>query len=138
MLDVFVLRDLIYLDGSFAFGNFINDALNGRNIVIQSDGSAIRSYLYAADLVVWLLRIASKGEDRETYNVGSSKAITVRELAHYIGKINKDVNVDIQYNHTSEKSIYLPCVQKATISLGLTENFTLEDMINKTNLFYKQ
>jgi nucleoside-diphosphate-sugar epimerase len=49
------------LDGKFAFGNFIGDALGGGPIVIKGDGTALRSYLYGAELAVWLLTLLLRG-----------------------------------------------------------------------------
>lgn len=121
------------LNGSYAFGNFINDALNKRDIIINGDGSAIRSYLYAADLVVWLLRILSSGLDRNIYNVGSKHAISMKELAN---KISCD-KIKILGISKQNKSVYLPSVEKASSELGLQESYTITQMAHKTKLFYK-
>lgn len=54
-----------------AITQFINDALNGAQISITGDGEPVRSYLYAADLAVWLLALLVRGKPMTAYNVGS-------------------------------------------------------------------
>ena len=75
------------LDAHFAAGNFLRDALEGRPIVIQGDGAAYRSYLYAADLMVWLWTILFRGASCRAYNVGSETAIDIVHLAKCIAEI---------------------------------------------------
>ena len=58
----------------YAIGNFMDDCLHERPIILQGDGTAMRSYLYADDLVEWLLALLERGTIGQAYNVGSDKA----------------------------------------------------------------
>ncbi|MCM2305836.1 MAG: NAD(P)-dependent oxidoreductase [Sulfuritalea sp.] len=108
------------LDARFAAGNFLRDALAGGPIVINGDGSPVRSYLYAADLVIWLLTLLLKGQPNRAYNVGSDRAISLAELATEIATECGNVNVEITRTSTSNSvEVYVPDIQRARIELGL-------------------
>ena len=67
-----------------ALSSFINDVQNGRDIVIQGDGTAVRSYMYVADMAVWLLALLVRGEHGTPHNVGSTQSVSMIELAETI------------------------------------------------------
>lgn len=65
----------------YAVGNFVASALRNEDIIIQSDGSAIRSYMDMRDLVIWLGLLLGNKNNHLIYNVGSDEGITIRDLA---------------------------------------------------------
>ena len=84
------------LDIHYAFGNFIRDALDGKDIVIRGDGQDFRSYMYIGDAIAWLLRLLVE-PNNQMYNVGSSQAVSIESLARKIASQAKvPVNVTIQ------------------------------------------
>lgn len=108
------------LDARFAAGNFLRDALAGGPVVINGDGSPVRSYLYAADLVIWLLTLLLKGQPNRAYNIGSDRAITLAELATEVATAGGNVNVEITRTSTSNSvEVYVPDIQRARVELDL-------------------
>lgn len=123
------------LDAHFAAGNFIGDGLAGRDIAINGDGTALRSYLYAADMTVWLLSILINGERGQSYNLGSSTGIAIKDLAeqisHIIYKENRVTLAKPPIAH-GEIQRYVPAVDKAKTKLGLQEYTDLHHALTKT------
>jgi nucleoside-diphosphate-sugar epimerase len=72
------------MDLHYAIGDFITQAWRREAIVIKGDGTPVRSYLYAADLVVWLLVLLTRQGRPRIYNVGSDAGITLADLARQV------------------------------------------------------
>jgi dTDP-glucose 4,6-dehydratase len=123
------------VDGKFAFGNFLRDALAGRRIVINGDGRPVRSYLYASDLTRWLLTILLRGAAGRSYNVGSESSISVRELAEaVIRETGSTVEIDVrgQGAPAAAADFYVPSTARARRELGLSEQIVLAETIRRS------
>jgi nucleoside-diphosphate-sugar epimerase len=127
------------LDQHFAIGNFIRDALAGRNISVKGDGSPIRSYIYAADLTLWLWTLLLRAGDLPAnpfaLNVGSSEEISIADLAMAVTRaLNPALQVEVasKTKVTERQPRYVPDVEKAKDVLGLVPLIGLEDAIRRT------
>jgi dTDP-glucose 4,6-dehydratase len=126
------------LDGHFAIGNFIRDGLRGGPIIVKGDGSPVRSYLYAADLSIWLLTILIRGKSGAAYNVGSEEAITIGQLADKVSKAfpnRPPVQIMTPLNAGRRIERYVPSTRFAETELGLHAWINLEEGIKRTLSF---
>ncbi len=130
------------LDGHFAIGNFIRDGLFADAIQVNGDGTPIRSYLYGADLAVWLLDLLGHGKSNHPYNVGSDEAISIRELAGMVQQIvSPDKACHVQTLITSENEIrnrYVPAIERARTERHLDVFTTLPQAIEWTAEFHRR
>ena len=116
-------------DKHFAIGNFIADGIAGRNIEVKASKKVYRSYMYADDLVLWLMTIADNSNPQcPVYNVASDKEVEIKELADIVANI---FNVRIKSSENSSKHVdrYIPSVGKANNELGLRNSYKLKQSI---------
>jgi len=129
------------LDQHFAIGNFIGDVLAGRPIRIQGDGTARRSYLYAADLAVWLWTMLFRAPALVPFNVGSSNDCSILELAQtVVATLNPETKISVagQAVPGNAPLRYVPSVDRAREMLGLRETIGLKECIRRTAEWYAQ
>lgn len=132
-----LLGPLLSLDIHFAAGNFIRDAMAGKPIVVESAGTAVRSYLYAADLAVWLWAILLKAAPNSVYNVGSEEGVSIADLARrtasVLGAPGAQVlgREDIGWN----PGRYVPSSARIRRDLGVTAETDLDSAIKRTAMW---
>lgn len=123
------------LDIHFAIGNFIRHGLHAEPILIAGDGTPVRSYLYAADLMIWLWTILLKGKIVRPYNVGSDEAISIASLAAKVASCFDPVP-PIYIAKTTDRTIlperYVPDISRARHELGLIPRTSLTHAIQTT------
>ena len=131
----FVGQDLP-LDAHFAIGNFIRDALAGTDIVIQGDGTPLRTYLDQRDMAHWLTTLLLRGTPQRAYNVGSGEAVTIADLAALVARLAGGTSAVRVLGRTSQgqgaqRNRYVPAVNRAS-ELGLEVRFDLPAAIANT------
>lgn len=129
------------LDAHFAIGNFIDNRLRDRPIHIKGDGSAVRSYLYASDLMVWLWTILFKGQSRRAYNVGSEEAVNIASLAREVNAAlppESDVQLAALATPNTTAHRYVPCTARAREELGLRAEVPLREAIQRTHTWFSR
>jgi len=129
------------LNSNYAIGNFIRDALNGNKIQIGGDGTPYRSYLYAADLAIWLWTILLRGQTSHPYNVGSESDLTILQLAKTVADIvSPGLSIQVAKNASPNKAAerYVPSTQRAKNELGLQQFISLEGGIKRTVFSFQE
>jgi nucleoside-diphosphate-sugar epimerase len=121
----------------FAAGNFIKDAMGGRDIIINGNGRPVRSYLYASDLTVILWHLLVRGNSCKPYNVGSNEGVSIRDLAEKVSSVLGGGaprilgSEDIGWN----PGRYVPSTGLIESELNLKRTVSLEQAILRTAIW---
>jgi dTDP-glucose 4,6-dehydratase len=119
------------LDAHFAIGNFVRDTVRNKPIQVNGDGTPFRSYLDAADLMIWLWTILVKGQPCRPYNVGSGEALSIAGLAGTVAASGEPIRITQQAQPDAPAQRYVPSVARARAELGLQQTIPLCDAVHK-------
>lgn len=125
---------LLASSGSAA-ATFMEQAARGEGIVIESTGTAVRTYQYASDMARWLLTALALGSPGLSYNIGSDVLVTISELARRVARL-ADNRIPVQVTGRVTSSLagamYAPIVRRAADELGLDNAVDLDEGIRRT------
>jgi dTDP-glucose 4,6-dehydratase len=128
------------LNGSFAIGNFIHDGLKGGPIQVKGDGAPSRSYLYAADLTIWLWTILFKGKSCFPYNVGSDETVTIADLANLVAdQFEPRPRIEIERRQVNGLAgeRYIPSIERVRREFGLRPAIGLVEALPRTTDWFR-
>jgi nucleoside-diphosphate-sugar epimerase len=116
--------------------------LRRESILIQGDGTPRRSYLYGADLAIWLWTMLFRAPSLTPINVGSGEDLSILELAQKVAQTLDSTSAGVRVACSpvpgAAPSRYVPCVDRAKELLGLEQTVSLEESIRRTAAWYGQ
>ncbi len=127
------------LDQHFAIGNFIGSALASQPIHIKGDGTPRRSWLYSADLAIWLWTLLTHGTPSRAYNVGSDHGLTIADAARITAatlRHNLPIQIDGKPDPVAPLNSYVPDISRATTELNLRVTIPLEEALRRTAIWH--
>ncbi|WP_395669371.1 NAD-dependent epimerase/dehydratase family protein [Rhodoferax sp.] len=130
------------LDKHFAIGNFLRSALQGEDIVLQGDGTAHRSYLYASDMAAWLWAVLLRGQSARAYNVGAEESVSLLELANRVSNLLTSGAAQVRALRMPQPGQipqhYVPASQRIQTELELPVPMSLDEALRRTARWYRQ
>lgn len=123
------------LDRPWVINSFLNDILSNRNIRINGDPMARRSYLYGSDAAWWILVALLEGMDGAVYNLGGAIPISNYDLAVMISEKTNSVcgiNLNMVREKLNKVDDFYPDLTHISRALGVSQTCSLDEAINKT------
>ncbi len=118
--------------------DFISDTVNNRNIVLKSDGTAVRAFCYVADAVSAMFAVMLKGENGNAYNISNEEEpIMIRDAAKMLAELFPEKNISVMFEKSADTSGYCNYARvglstKKLRELGWTPKVTLKDGLFRT------
>jgi nucleoside-diphosphate-sugar epimerase len=127
--------------------DYARDVLAGRDIVMLSDGSPMRTFCYAADAIVGYYKILVRGRPGEAYNIGvETPEISMRDLAERIAKFGRELfgyQGRVVYQASTDPDYLVdnpnrrcPVIAKARADLGYDPKVALDEGLRRSLIWY--
>ena len=131
-------------DDGRVFADFAKNIIKKENIVLRSEGKAVRAFCYVTDMIDGLLRVLFFGEQANAYNIANPvQSYSIVELAEILANEFKDFGIklikefrsnDINYLETLN-AVCLPDISKAA-ALGFAPSITIQDGFRRVVAHY--
>lgn len=96
------------LDDGRVFADFVANIVNKQNIILNSDGSAIRPFCYLTDATLGFLTILLNGENGQAYNIGNpNEEYSILELANTLVNLYPELRLKVIMNKSTDTNSYL-------------------------------
>jgi UDP-glucose 4-epimerase len=116
---------------------FIDKLFKGESPTIFGDGCATRDFIYVDDVIEANIKALNRGS-RKVFNIGTGKAISVKELFDIMKEIMKS-DLEVQHREVRKGDIRHSFfdVKSAKEALGWAPKYRVEEGLNKTIQYYQ-
>lgn len=128
----------VALDDGRSYADFINSIVKGQDIILHTDGSAIRNFCYIADFISGLMYVMLKGGNGEVYNLSSEDEYSIKQLANLlVNKIFREKNLSVVFKKEKDQFLRVN-FSRTTVStskarsLGWNIKFDIENGMRRT------
>lgn len=109
------------VDDNRVSSSWVYDAAYGKDLVMKSDGSQIRSYVYCLDCASAILTVLLKGNSSAAYNISNPESIiSIRQMAEIISSA-AGVELKIESPTENERKAFNPMLNSSLTSDSLTD-----------------
>lgn len=127
--------------------DFARDIMNGRDIVMLSDGSPTRTFCYSTDAITGYYKVLVKGHNGEAYNIGIEKpeisigavaekvVALAKEMLDYRGKLVRGVSKEANYLEDNPNR-RCPVIEKARKHLGYNPTVSIDEGLRRSLIWY--
>jgi UDP-glucuronate decarboxylase len=127
--------------------DFARDVLHGRDIVMLSDGSPMRTFCYSADAIIGYFKVLVAGHAGEAYNIGiegpeisiaslaEQVIVIAREFFGYRGKLVRKASKEADYL-VDNPNRRCPSIEKARKHVGYSPTITIDDGLRRSLIWY--
>lgn len=125
----------------FVVGIFMKQAVEGKSLTVVRDGSMTRNFVYVKDNVLASIEaLLTEKTDGESINIGTGKAISVKELAKKIIKISgKKISIASIPARSNHEILHRePDLRKYRKLVSVKPRYSLEKGLQETYAWYKQ
>lgn len=92
------------LNDGRVMSDFIGAVVNNQNIVLNSDGTAIRSFCYVADTIEGILKVLLNGDPGEVYNLSNeSEPNMIRDVAEMLIELFPEKKLKVLFSDPSDE-----------------------------------
>lgn len=125
--------------------DFLNYYLNNQNIILNSNGTAVRSFCYITDIVYGII-LTMVNSKNEVYNLSNEREpYEIKDVAQMIVDTNKNKNLKVEFNITNDEKVIkgynkipvIPMSTKKIEELGWKPVIKLRDGLNRTINYFE-
>ncbi len=130
----------VRFDDGRVFADFVSNIVNNEDIVLKSDGSAVRSFIYLVDTISGMFTALLKGKNGEAYNLANeTSTVSIKSLAETLAQLYPEKKLKVIRKQRplndgyveSTISVNRPSTAKLE-ALGWKPHFSLQEGFRRT------